>query len=282
MRLIRSASRMAAVARRLQQQGQRVGVVPTMGALHEGHLSLIRRAAAENDVVILTVFVNPLQFGPREDFARYPRHRSRDVRFAHGAGADIVFAPSVQEVYPRGFQTSVEVSAFAERWEGRARPGHFRGVATVVTLLFQITQPTNAYVGQKDYQQARIIQQLVRDLHVPVRVHIRPTVREADGLAMSSRNVYLTRAQRQQAVVIPRALRAGRVLILAGERRADTVRQHMRHLIATAAEVRIEYLAIVDAATLIPQSRVSGRVAILLAVRIGRTRLIDNLLVDVP
>ena len=176
----------------------------------------------------------------------------------------------------------VELSENEERWEGQARPGHFRGVATVVTLLFQLTQPTNAYVGQKDYQQALIIQRLVRDLRLPLRVHVLPTVREADGLAMSSRNRYLTRTQRQQAAIIPRALRRGRTLILAGQRRSRTLLQHVRRFIATGSRVRIEYLAIVDARTLLPQSRVRGRAAILLAVRIGRIRLIDNLLVDVP
>jgi len=283
MKLIRSASRMAAVARRFRQQGRRVGVVPTMGALHEGHLSLIRHAAARNEVVIVTIFVNPLQFGPREDFARYPRPLARDLRLARQGGADVVFLPSVQELYPRDFETIVDVGALAERWEGRARPGHFRGVATVVTILFQLTQPTNAYVGQKDYQQALIIQRLARDLRLPLRVHLRPTVREADGVAMSSRNAYLTAAQRRQASGIFRALAAGRARIRAGERRAETVARHMRRLLAAAMpRARIEYLAVVDAKTLIPSSRLTGRVALLAAVRLGRTRLIDNLLVDVP
>jgi len=274
---------MAVVARRWHQQGQRVGVVPTMGALHEGHLSLIRYAAAHNDVVIVTIFVNPLQFGPHEDFARYPRRLPRDLQLARRAGADLVFAPSVQELYPRGFDTFVEIGALAERWEGRARPGHFRGVATIVTILFQLTRPTNAYVGQKDYQQARIIQQLVRDLHLPLRVHIRPTVREADGLAMSSRNIYLTAVQRRQAASIPRALTQARAHIRTGERRASLVLRHMRRLLGAAVPgARIDYLAIVHAKTLVPQSRLRGRVAILVAVRMGRTRLIDNLLVDVP
>ena len=282
MKVLRSVNRMAALAQQWRRQGRRIGVVPTMGALHEGHGSLIRRAAAENEVVIVTVFVNPLQFGPREDFARYPRNLLRDLRFARGAGAHLLFAPSTQAVYPRGFQTVVGMGALAERWEGSARPGHFRGVATVVTLLFQLTQPTNAYVGQKDYQQALIIRQLVRDLRLPVRVHILPTVREADGLAMSSRNRHLTNAQRRQAAVIPRALQEGRVLIRAGERRAEPVLRRMRRLLTSETRARIDYLAIVHAQTLAPQSRLQGRVAILLAMRIGRTRLIDNLLVDVP
>jgi len=281
MKLIRSVMQMAAMSRRLQQQGRRIGVVPTMGALHEGHCSLIRRAASQNDVVIVTIFVNPLQFGPREDFARYPRPLSRDLRLAQAAGADIVFAPSAAAIYPAGFQTSVEVGALSQRWEGRARPGHFRGVATVVTLLVHLTQPTNVYVGQKDYQQALIITRLLRDLRVPCRVHVRPTVREPDGLAMSSRNVFLTPRQRRQALILSRSLRAARAAIRAGERRASRLLAAMRRRIRSEPDVRLDDAAIVDAATLEPQQVLRGRVALLVAARVGRTRLIDNLLVDV-
>lgn len=252
-----------------------------MGALHEGHLSLIRRAASQNDVVIVTVFVNPLQFGPREDFAHYPRMLARDIRLSRAAGADIVFAPSVSALYPKGFQTTVEAGPLAARWEGTSRPGHFRGVATVVTLLIELTRPANAYVGQKDYQQALIVERLVRDLRLSPTLHVLPTVREPDGLAMSSRNAYLTPAQRWQAAVLYRALRAARARIRAGERRAPPLLQAMRRLIRRARDARIDYAAMVDAATLEPQRRLRGRVAILLAVWIGPTRLIDNLLVDV-
>lgn len=269
------------MSRRLQQQGRRLGVVPTMGALHEGHLSLIRRAASQNDVVIVTIFVNPLQFGPREDFARYPRPLSRDLRLAQAAGADIVFAPSAAAIYPAGFQTSVEVGALSQGWEGRARPGHFRGVATVVTLLVHLTQPTNVYVGQKDYQQALIITRLLHDLRVPCRVRVRPTVREPDGLAMSSRNVFLTPRQRRQALILSRSLRAARAAIRAGERRASRLLAAMRRRIRSEPDVRLDGAAIVDAATLEPQQVLRGRVALLVAARVGRTRLIDNLLVDV-
>ncbi|MBI1991892.1 MAG: pantoate--beta-alanine ligase [Candidatus Omnitrophica bacterium] len=282
MTVIRSPRRMALVSQQLARQGKRVGLVPTMGALHEGHLSRIRRSASQNDAVIVTVFVNPLQFGPREDFARYPRNLARDVRLSRAAGADIVFAPSSRALYPSGFQTRIDVDRLSERWEGRSRPGHFRGVATVVTILFQVTRPTNAYFGQKDYQQALIIQRLARDLQLSVKVHVLPTVREPDGVAMSSRNAYLTSAQREQAAVLPRALRAARARILAGERRARSILSRVRRLIRQATDARIDYAAIVDARTLEPQPRLHGRVAILLAVWIGRTRLIDNLLVDVP
>ncbi|MBI3011553.1 MAG: pantoate--beta-alanine ligase [Candidatus Omnitrophica bacterium] len=281
MKVIRSPRQMSEVSLRLAQQGKLIGLVPTMGALHEGHLSLIRGAASQNDAVIVTVFVNPLQFGPREDFARYPRNLARDNRLSRAAGADIVFAPSARALYPSGFQTRVDVGRLSERWEGRSRPGHFRGVATVVTILFQVTRPTNAYFGQKDYQQALIVRRLVRDLQLPLKVHVLPTAREPDGLAMSSRNAYLTGAQREQAALLYRALRAARARIHAGERRPRRILSQMRRLIRQAQDARIDYAAIVDARTLEPQPRLHGRVAILLAVWIGRIRLIDNLLVDV-
>ncbi|MBI3997183.1 MAG: pantoate--beta-alanine ligase [Candidatus Omnitrophica bacterium] len=281
MTVIRSAKQMALVARRLRAQGKAIGVVPTMGALHEGHASLIRAAAVRNDVVIVTIFVNPLQFGPSEDFARYPRPFTRDLRVARAAGAAIIFSPDAHELYPEGFQTTIDVGALARRWEGQRRSGHFRGVATVVTLLFELTQPTHAYFGQKDYQQARVIQQLVRDLHLPLTVHVLPTVREPNGLAMSSRNAYLSAQERAQAAVLYQALTLARARIRAGERRAQPLLASMRRLIRRAPQTRIDYLAIVDAVTLEPVSRLRRRMAILLAVRVGPTRLIDNLLVDV-
>lgn len=281
MTIVRSVTRMARISQRLQQQGKRIGVVPTMGALHDGHGALIRAAAARNDVVIVTVFVNPLQFRPREDFTRYPRNLPRDLRLARAAGAHIVFAPTARALYPDGFGTHVDVGPLAARWEGQARPGHFRGVATVVAILFHLTKPTNAYVGQKDYQQALIIQQLVRDLRLPLAVHVRPTVREPDGLAMSSRNAYLTASQRAQATAVFLALTSARARIRAGERRAEALVATMRRIIQQQPSARIEYLALVDAKTLQPQRRLHGRVALLAAVRVGRTRLIDNLLVEV-
>ena len=281
MRLIRLASQMAAVAGHLSRRGRRVGLVPTMGALHEGHGSLIRRAAAENDIVIVTIFVNPLQFGPREDFARYPRTLRRDLALASASGADIVFAPSVSELYPPGFQTAVRAGSLAARWEGKTRPGHFNGVATVVMILFALTRPSRAYFGQKDYQQVLIVKRLVRDLKLPPAVRMLPTVRQPDGVAMSSRNASLTSSQRAHATVLSRALRLARARIRAGERRAAPILRAMRRLIRGTADARIDYVALVDAATLEPQARLHGRVAILVAVWVGRTRLIDNLLVEV-
>ena len=281
MTIIRSPHEMVRRALRWQRRGRRIGLVPTMGALHEGHVSLIRRAASRNDVVVVTIFVNPLQFGPREDFTRYPRPFARDARLARAAGAAVLFAPSARDMYPPGFQTSVEVSALARRWEGQARPGHFRGVATVVARLFGLTRPTNAYFGQKDYQQARIIQRLVADLRLAVTVHVLPTMREPDGLAMSSRNAYLTPAERRSAAVLYQALLEGRRLIRGGERRSGTIVRAMRRRIASAPQARLEYAAAADADTLEPRARLGGRTVLLLAVRVGRTRLIDNLLVGV-
>ncbi|MBI4342313.1 MAG: pantoate--beta-alanine ligase [Candidatus Omnitrophica bacterium] len=281
MTLIRSAKRMAAMAHRLRQRGKRIGVVPTMGALHEGHGALIRAAASQNDVVIVTVFVNPLQFGPHDDFRRYPRTLRRDVQLARASGAKIIFAPGVGQIYPKGFQTTVRVGAMARRWEGSSRPGHFEGVATVVAILLELTRPTHAYFGQKDYQQSLIVERLIRDLHLPVRFHRVPTVREPDGLAMSSRNASLSPVERRQAASIHQALNGAARRIRAGERDAARLIDGMRRLISEAPGARIDYVAIVDAKTLEPVWRLRGRVALLAAAWIGRTRLIDNLLVDV-
>ncbi len=280
MQVIRTVPRMQKVSARLHQQRQRIGFVPTMGALHEGHGSLIRAAAKETDAVIVSIFVNPLQFGPHEDFRRYPRSFAKDVRLAREAGARIIFAPSAEQLYPKGFQTRVSVGELATRWEGASRPGHFDGVATVVTLLFEATRPTHAYFGQKDYQQARIIEQLVRDLHLPLRMRILPTVREPDGLAMSSRNGYLSPSERQQATVLYHALCAARDRIRAGERRAALLIELMRRLLSEADRARIDYATIVEAQTLSPLWRLRGRVVLLVAVWIGSTRLIDNFVVD--
>ena len=281
MRVIHRAAAMLHAARRLERAGKRVGFVPTMGALHDGHASLIHAAAAQTDVVIVSIFVNPLQFGPREDVRRYPRPWRAALRVARAAGAALLFAPSAAELYPRGFQTQVHPGALAERWEGQSRPGHFTGVATVVTLLLLLARPTDLYVGQKDYQQALIIERLVRDWRLPVRVRILPTVREPDGLARSSRNAYLVRGQRAQAPVLFEALTLAADRIREGERRAEPLLDGMRRLISEAPEARVDYVAIVDAATLAPAWRLRGRVALLVAAWIGRTRLIDNLLVDV-
>ena len=282
MRLIRSSRQMTQLAQRARGQRRTIGFVPTMGALHEGHHSLIRAARRQTDLVIVSIFVNPLQFGPTEDYRRYPRTLRRDARLIRAAGGDVVFVPDVAQIYPAGFQTDVEVTRLGGQFEGAIRPGHFRGVATVVMKLFQLVQPTSAYFGQKDYQQACIIQRLVADLAMPVRVRVMPTIREADGLAMSSRNIYLTPSQRRQATVLWRALQTGRMGIRHGERRVSSLIKVMRSLLHQERGVRVDYLAIADAGTLEPLKIAKGRVVILGAIRLGSTRLIDNILVDVP
>ncbi|OIQ52844.1 pantoate--beta-alanine ligase [Neomoorella thermoacetica] len=264
-----------------RQRGLSIGLVPTMGYLHEGHLSLARAARQQNDVVIMSIFVNPTQFGPNEDFARYPRDLERDRELAAGAGVDAVFAPAVEEMYPAGYATYVQVEGLTEVLCGASRPGHFRGVTTVVSKLFNIVQPDRAYFGQKDYQQALVIKRMVRDLNFPIEIITIPTVREADGLALSSRNKYLTPEQRRSALSLHRALNLGSDLIKAGEREAAAVRRAMEKEITAWPETRIDYVAISDADTLKPLEKIAGRVLLALAVWVGNTRLIDNVVLEV-
>ncbi len=261
-----------------RRQGQSIGLVPTMGALHAGHASLLRAARSETGCVVASIFVNPTQFGPREDFSRYPRTLEHDLHVCAAEGVDLVFAPEVALIYPADFHTYVEVHELQDGLCGASRPGHFRGVATVVLKLFQIVQPDVAYFGQKDAQQARIIQQLVSDLNVPVRIRVCPIVRESDGLALSSRNQYLDPGQRRQATVLYRALEEARALIEAGERDAVLVRQTLAARIQTAPGAELDYAAVVDASTLRPVERLCGDVLLAVAVKFGATRLIDNVM----
>jgi pantoate--beta-alanine ligase len=264
-----------------RRAGKSVGLVPTMGALHEGHAVLIRMARAATDFVVVTIFVNPTQFGPHEDLARYPRPLEADLAACAANGAELAFVPSVETVYPPGFRTFVEVTGLQDVLEGASRPGHFRGVATVVLKLFNMVQPDVAWFGQKDAQQALIIRQLVRDLDVPVEVRIAATVRETDGLAFSSRNQYLDSAQRQAAPALAAALDAARALVAAGERNAVVVRDAMAQRIEATAGARLDYAAVVDAETLEPIDTLRGPTLLALAVRFGNTRLIDNVTVTV-
>ena len=264
-------------------RGMTVGVVPTMGALHEGHCSLIRIAREQADLVIVTVFVNPTQFGAGEDFSKYPRSLERDVAAAARSGADVVFAPEAGAMYPEGFQTSVTVDALTGVLEGASRPGHFRGVATVVTKLFHITRAHLAVFGQKDAQQVAVIRQMVRDLNLPVAIVVGPIVRESDGLAMSSRNAYLSPEERRQASALYRSLRLGEQMIGDGERDAARIRSLMAALIARESTGRIDYISIADPGSLrelaiLPEP---GEALVSLAVRFGSTRLIDNCVVAV-
>ena len=257
-----------------------LGLVPTMGFLHEGHLSLVRAARANNAGVAASLFVNPTQFGPNEDFGRYPRARDRDLAMLEAAGCDLVFVPEVAEIYPEGFDTRIEIGGVTSGLEGAVRPGHFAGVATVVAKLFNITTPTRAYFGQKDAQQVAVIRKLVKDLDMPVEVVVQPTVREADGLAMSSRNAYLDATERQDALALWRALCAAQVLFENGERSADGLRAAMAAPIA-AIGAAPDYLSVADPLTLQELETVGPDGALLsLAVRIGATRLIDNILVN--
>lgn len=254
------------------------GFVPTMGYLHEGHLSLIRRARAENDLVAVSIFVNPTQFGPHEDYNRYPRDLERDLRLLEPLQVDLVFVPSVEEMYPPGFQTWVIVEELSRPLEGASRPGHFRGVATVVAKLFNIVQPDRAYFGQKDAQQAVVIRRMVRDLNFPVEIVVCPTVREPDGLALSSRNTYLNPQERQAATILFRALQAAKARYEAGERDGERLREAMREVLRGEPLARVDYVSVADPETLEELSRVEGPAFLSLAVYIGNTRLIDNLL----
>jgi pantoate--beta-alanine ligase len=278
---VTTAAELAAAVRQAKARGERVGLVPTMGALHAGHASLIRAARQETGFVVVSIFVNPTQFGPAEDFARYPRTPEHDLAVCAAERADLVFAPPVEEVYPPGFCTFVEVTGLQDVLCGRSRPGHFRGVATVVLKLLNLVQPDVAYFGQKDAQQVRIIRQMVRDLNVPVEVRVCPIVREPDGLALSSRNAYLTPEQRRHATALYRALTAARELVEAGERDAGTVRAAMAGIIAATPGAVLDYADVVDAETLRPVPRIAGKVLAALAVKFGATRLIDNLLLTV-
>ncbi|SDF17293.1 pantoate--beta-alanine ligase [Sporolituus thermophilus] len=281
MQLVTRIDEVKKLVRELRRQGKTIGLVPTMGYLHEGHLTLMRRAKAEQDVVVATVFVNPLQFGPSEDFAVYPRDLDRDSRLAAAAGVDVLFAPPVEEMYPRGYENMlafVDVRRVTERLCGASRPGHFRGVATVVTKLFNIVEPDAAYFGQKDAQQVVVIRTMVRDLNMNVRIVTVPIVREPDGLAMSSRNVYLAPAERQAALVLSRALKLAKEKLDAGERSAATLIAAMRELISREPLATIDYISVSDAETLEELDTVRAPALVALAVKIGKTRLIDNLL----
>lgn len=250
-----------------------------MGALHEGHLSLVRASKEAGDFTIVSIFVNPTQFGPTEDFSRYPRAFEDDAERCRAAEVDLIFAPSVEEMYPEGFGTYVEVEGIADKLEGASRPGHFRGVATVVLKLFAAVEPRRAYFGMKDYQQLRVIEKMVRDLNVNLQIVPVPTLREPDGLAMSSRNVYLSPEERAAAASLYRALLAAKAAALSGERDAWAVRLAAEAAIRAEPLSEIDYVVVVDPETLDPLDRIDGSALVALAVRFGKTRLIDNMLI---
>jgi pantoate--beta-alanine ligase len=278
MRIIRSPYMMVAWGERLRREGVSVGFVPTMGALHEGHRSLIRAARLKCDALIVSIFVNPTQFAPTEDLTTYPRPIVKDRALCRAEGVDVCFEPTVAAMYPQGFQTTITVPTIARRWEGESRPHHFAGVATVVTKLFGIVHPHVAFFGQKDYQQSALVRQLVKDLNLGVEIIVRPTVRERDGLAMSSRNVYLTSEERRIAPIFFHALHAGRQAIDSGVTDSKSILAIMQLIITGSPAIEVDYLAVCDPATLEPLSRIDRQAVLLGAIRLGRVRLIDNVL----
>lgn len=281
MKIITRVDELRALIYDLKCQGKSVGLVPTMGYLHDGHLSLMRQAKAEQDVVVASIFVNPLQFGANEDYAVYPRDLERDSKLAASAGVDIVFAPSVDEMYPQGFKnmlTFVDLIKITDKLCGAVRPGHFRGVATVVTKLFNLVCPDAAYFGQKDAQQVIVIKQMVTDLNMNLKIVTVPIVREADGLAMSSRNIYLQPEERQAALVLSRSLEKAAALLNQGEKNAAVIKKAIEEMIKSEPLANIDYIAVCDTATLEDLKIVENRALVALAVKFGKTRLIDNIM----
>ncbi|MCC6338459.1 MAG: pantoate--beta-alanine ligase [Acidimicrobiia bacterium] len=281
MNVVTRVDDLRGLCREAREARLRVGLVPTMGALHAGHRSLLRAARGASDLVVLTVFVNPLQFGPDEDFSAYPRDLEADAEVAASEGVDVVFAPPVDEMYPGGSRTTVHVAGLTDVLCGASRPTHFDGVTTVLTKLFSIVGPSTAYFGRKDFQQLAVVRRLVADLDLPVEVVGCPLVRDHDGLALSSRNAYLSEARRESARAIPESLRAAAAAVEGGERSATAVEAEVRRVLARAPELRPEYVAVVDAAELRPVETLDGSTAVLVAVRVGSTRLIDNVVLDV-
>lgn len=276
MEVISSVDDMRAIAAKAHADGKKIGLVPTMGALHAGHLSLIARARQECDFVVVSIFVNPTQFGPKEDYHRYPRSLEADSRKCENAEVDVVFAPLAVDMYPGGFDTWVEVKGPAEVLEGQSRPGHFQGVATVCAKLFNIVRADRAYFGKKDYQQLTVIRKMVDDLNMNVEVVAVDTMRERDGLALSSRNSYLDKREREAALVLSSSLETARKVYESGERNTKAIQTRVWNIIAAEPLAQVEYVVVVDAETLTPVETIEKPIAVLLAVRIGSTRLIDN------
>jgi pantoate--beta-alanine ligase len=279
MKIIRSIKTMMGYSKKLHTKGRTIGFVPTMGALHEGHLSLIRQSRKENDITLVSIFVNPIQFGPDEDYKRYTRNLSFDAGLCRKEGVDVVFSCLAKDMYSKNYKTYVYVDELGGRLCGNFRPGHFKGVTTVVAKLFNIVGPDIAYLGQKDAQQAIIIKKMSEDLNIPVRIKVMQTVREKDGLAMSSRNVHLTQDERIDAVVLYQSLILAKELIKRGNSTSLDIIKRMRQLINKKKSARIQYISIVDTLNLEPIKQVRGQVLIALGVWIGKTRLIDNIIV---
>jgi pantoate--beta-alanine ligase len=278
MKTVTTVSGMKTLQAGWRAEGRTIGFVPTMGFLHEGHLSLVRECRKSADATVVSIFVNPLQFGPQEDLRRYPRDPERDGALLEKDGVDLLFLPDDREMYPPGYRTSVEVAGLQDKLCGRSRPGHFKGVATVVLKLFQIVRPDIAFFGQKDAQQALILQRMGKDLNLDVEIRVMPIVREPDGLAMSSRNTYLNAEERRAATILFRSLEQARRMYENGERAAGRIRDQLLRTIASEHLAKVDYAEIVDPGSLDPVERIEGRTLVALAVYIGRTRLIDNIM----
>ncbi len=280
MVIIGSISKVRKVVGKAKGKGKRIGFVPTMGALHQGHLSLVEAASKECDFVAVSIFVNPLQFGPAEDYKKYPRNFSKDQKLLKEKGVDLIFYPTPKNMYKSGFSTFIEETSLGTVLCGASRPGHFRGVCTVVAKLFNIIEPDIAYFGSKDYQQARIIKQMAQDLDFAIKIKVLATVREKDGLAMSSRNAYLNKNERKDAVILYQSLKLAKKLIAAGERDCKKIINKLKLNITSKETAKIDYIEIKNAATLKDLAQIKGKVLIALAVYIGKTRLIDNLVIN--
>ncbi|MCD6267950.1 MAG: pantoate--beta-alanine ligase [Thermotogaceae bacterium] len=280
MVIVEKVKDMKKLSEKYLKENKTIGFVPTMGFLHEGHLSLVRRAREENDIVVVSIFVNPTQFGPNEDYESYPRDFERDVKLLKELNVDVVFYPSVEEMYPKDFSTYVDETKLSRYLCGKSRPGHFRGVCTIVTKLFNIVRPTRAYFGQKDAQQFRVIKRMVRDLNMDVELVECPIVREHDGLAMSSRNIYLSGDERAQALALYNSLKLAENLIKSGERDAEVVKNAMKEFLSRYDKVKIDYVEIVDEETLEPVKHIEGKVIVAIACWVGKARLIDNVIVQ--
>lgn len=280
MKIIRDSTQMYFIVKRTKLKGKNVGFVPTMGALHEGHISLIKEARRENDIVVVSIFVNPIQFGPKEDFRRYPRPINKDILLCRKEGVDFIFYPAASQLYPKDFSTYVVVDKLSGALCGKYRLGHFKGVATIVSKLFNIVSPDAAYFGQKDAQQAAVIKRMVCDLNIPVKIKVLPTVREKSGLALSSRNIYLNEREKNDALVLFQSLNLAKSLIGKGIRDADKIINIVRQLIQKKDTAKIDYIDIVDIDILERVKKITGNCLIVLAVWIGRTRLIDNIIIN--
>ncbi len=281
MKTIENISRMTTFVKMMKKEGKSIGFVPTMGYLHEGHMSLVRAAKKYTDVVVMSIFVNPKQFGPNEDFEKYPNDLKHDEGMASESGIDVIFYPSLKDMYPEGYATYVTVEKLTSGLCGASRPGHFNGVATVVMKLFNIVKPAVAYFGQKDMQQALMIKKMAADLNMDIEVKIMPIVREKDGLAMSSRNMYLSEAERKDAAIIYQSLKSAESLIKGGERDAKKVIKAIEEMIRQSLSAKIDYAAVVDIKELKNIKTISGEIIVALAVFFGNTRLIDNIVINV-